>query len=673
MALNSDNTNNNNNNNNNQFTLTVSDLLRDATRIHEFRGGDDYALSSFLREVDTILPLFNSNPDLKQYVFQRTIINKIPEPDLEVIRTLGPDATWDNMKEILVNNFGVKETYHQLYQEALSIKVQSVSSVSEVFNKLKVILGKLNEKYEFDVNKPKEFSPKTNESSLREAYNTLTSSNLIRERNSNNNYGNRNRYLGHSNNSGQTIFNRSNNNNHANNYNNNNNSSNNSGRTRFNNNYRANHQEPMEVDHIQDHNKLPRYKRYNIKKPIPFSTINGTIYVNKEIKTNLPLEFNEDAEMIWKLVKFDNKDFHGIIDYSSISNNDFENLKKSLNSEEKTHLNKLLNNYSDLFFKEGDYLTNTTEIQHQIITTIDRPIYFKIYRYPQIHEKEISKQISDMLKQGIIKESNSPYNSSLWIVQKKADSSGQKKWRIVIDYRKLNEVTVDDKFPIPNIETILDQLRRTQYFTTLDLAKGFHQILVREEDKKKTAFSTPQGHYENNQTIIEKLREYKSQRGYFKKLVTDNEFRNVNIKDFLRKENIELHLVKPNSHTGNSNIERLHNKLSGKIRMLGIENEDLNIQEKIFRVSEWYSNSYHSTTREKPINIQEDDRVEGYIKNYKTVRHKEQPKYKKHALDNIHSSTIKRKSKFSDKINLQNAIADNNTDILPGTSNSRKN
>lgn len=79
---------------------------------------------------------------------------------------------------------------------------------------------------------------------------------------------------------------------------------------------------------------------------------------------------------------------------------------------------------------------------------------------------------------------------------KKVDKSGKKKWRIVIDYRALNDITVSDKFPIPNIENILEKLGRAQYFTTLDLAKGFHQILIKEEDRAKTAFSTPLGHYE---------------------------------------------------------------------------------------------------------------------------------------------------------------------------------
>lgn len=95
-----------------------------------------------------------------------------------------------------------------------------------------------------------------------------------------------------------------------------------------------------------------------------------------------------------------------------------------------------------------------------------------------------------MLKQGIIRPSLSPYCSPLWVVPKKIDASDQKKWRIVIDYRKLNEITVGGAYPLPNIEQILDQLGHSRYFTTLDLASGFRQIEMRSEDVEKTAFST---------------------------------------------------------------------------------------------------------------------------------------------------------------------------------------
>lgn len=135
-------------------------------------------------------------------------------------------------------------------------------------------------------------------------------------------------------------------------------------------------------------------------------------------------------------------------------------------------------------------------MKFNIITKTDRPIYSKIYRYPKIHETEIEKQITEMLKQGIIRESSSPYNSPLWIVPKKEDTFGNKQWRIVIDYRNLNDNTVADKYPIPNIENILDKLGKAQYFSTIDLAKGFHQTKVKSEHRQKTAFSTPFGHYE---------------------------------------------------------------------------------------------------------------------------------------------------------------------------------
>ncbi|KAK9719503.1 Reverse transcriptase (RNA-dependent DNA polymerase) [Popillia japonica] len=111
-----------------------------------------------------------------------------------------------------------------------------------------------------------------------------------------------------------------------------------------------------------------------------------------------------------------------------------------------------------------------------------------------LHKDEVNKQIEKMLSQGIIRPSTSPWSSPLWVVPKKLDASGERKWRIVIDYRKLNEKTVGDAYPLPNIEDILDQLGHAQYFTTLDLASGFHQIPMNPNDSPKTAFSTPGGH-----------------------------------------------------------------------------------------------------------------------------------------------------------------------------------
>lgn len=282
---------------------------------------------------------------------------------------------------------------------------------------------------------------------------------------------------------------------------------------------------------------LQNFSETKLSNPLYYSTINGINKVDREIVTPLPKEFLTKGSISWKVIALNGRKYDAIIgqnlltaikavvniDKRQLETNKniilfeddcpyeineittpeiskgkiIENLKVDhLNKEEYNSIINLLKNYQELFFKEGDKLSFTHEIQHDITTTTSNPIYSKIYRYPQIHEKEIEKQISEMLSQGIIKESNSPYNSPLWIVPKKADNSGKQKWRIVIDYRKLNEVTVSDKFPIPNIDNILEKLGKAQYFTTLDLAKGFHQILVKPEDRRKTAFSTPFGHYE---------------------------------------------------------------------------------------------------------------------------------------------------------------------------------
>lgn len=91
--------------------------------------------------------------------------------------------------------------------------------------------------------------------------------------------------------------------------------------------------------------------------------------------------------------------------------------------------------------------------------------------------------------------SKSPWNSPLLVVLKKPGPDGKKRWRVVFDFRKLNQVTTKDAFSLPRIDEILDQLGHARYFTTLDLASGYHQVLFDEKDRDKTAFSTPNGHY----------------------------------------------------------------------------------------------------------------------------------------------------------------------------------
>jgi transposase InsO family protein len=167
-----------------------------------------------------------------------------------------------------------------------------------------------------------------------------------------------------------------------------------------------------------------------------------------------------------------------------------------LNDEERKMLKNLIIRYKEIFLTDGEDLSFTNQEKHKIRTTDEIAIYSKTYRYPYAHKEEVQNQIQKMLDQNIIRPSYSPWSSPIWIVPKKDDASGQKKWRLVVDYRKLNDKTIDDRYPIPNITEILDKLGKSMYFTTIDLASGFHQIEMHPDDIKKTAFTVENGHYE---------------------------------------------------------------------------------------------------------------------------------------------------------------------------------
>lgn len=167
-----------------------------------------------------------------------------------------------------------------------------------------------------------------------------------------------------------------------------------------------------------------------------------------------------------------------------------------LNPRQKAKLDKIINKCPKLFADPDEKLTYTTTVKGEIKTVNSDPVYSKAYPYPICLKDEVEKQIEQLLSDEIIRPSKSPYNSPVWIVPKKEDSSGEKKYRMVVDYRKLNSVTIPDRYPIPEINDVLANLGQNCFFTVIDLKSGFHQIPLKESDVEKTAFSVKNGKYE---------------------------------------------------------------------------------------------------------------------------------------------------------------------------------
>ncbi|XP_026459437.1 uncharacterized protein LOC113360105 [Papaver somniferum] len=151
----------------------------------------------------------------------------------------------------------------------------------------------------------------------------------------------------------------------------------------------------------------------------------------------------------------------------------------------------LLQKYETVFQEPNTLPPSRAHDHHIPLKPLTTPPNQRPYRIPYIQKEVVEQLVQEMLKTGVIQPSRSPFSSPILLVKKKDGS-----WRFCVDYRKLNEATIKDKYPIPIIEELLDELCGAKVFSKIDLRAGYHQIRVFPADTYKTAFKTHQGHYE---------------------------------------------------------------------------------------------------------------------------------------------------------------------------------
>ena len=160
----------------------------------------------------------------------------------------------------------------------------------------------------------------------------------------------------------------------------------------------------------------------------------------------------------------------------------------NITDEQRAEFMDLAHQFSSLF-TEAPGTMNL--VQHDIKLTSDETVRSRPYPVPYSLRESLREDVDDMIRMGVVRESNSLYASPVVVVKKKDGSN-----RICVDYRKLNKLTVFDPEPMPTVEEVFQKLNGDKYFSKINLSKGYWQITIPEEDISKTAFVTPDGSYE---------------------------------------------------------------------------------------------------------------------------------------------------------------------------------
>ncbi|KAD4586602.1 hypothetical protein E3N88_24203 [Mikania micrantha] len=148
--------------------------------------------------------------------------------------------------------------------------------------------------------------------------------------------------------------------------------------------------------------------------------------------------------------------------------------------------------YPDVFPEDLPGLPPPRQVEFRIdLVPGAAPIARAPYRLAPSEMQELSNQLQELLDKGFIRPSFSPWGAPVLFVKKKDGT-----FRMCIDYRELNKVTIKNRYPLPRIDDLFDQLQGSSYYSKIDLRSGYHQLRIQEEDIPKTAFRTRYGHYE---------------------------------------------------------------------------------------------------------------------------------------------------------------------------------
>ncbi|GJT93030.1 putative reverse transcriptase domain-containing protein [Tanacetum coccineum] len=168
--------------------------------------------------------------------------------------------------------------------------------------------------------------------------------------------------------------------------------------------------------------------------------------------------------------------------------------KKNYDKSKEKRLNDvpIVRDFPEVFLEDLPGLPPTRQVEFQIdLVPGTAPVARSPYRLSPSNMQELSTQLRELSDKGFIRPISLPWGAPVLFVKKKDGS-----FRICIDYRKLNKLTVKNRYPLPRINDLFDQLQGSRVYSKIDLRSGYHQLKVREEDILKMAFRTRYGHYE---------------------------------------------------------------------------------------------------------------------------------------------------------------------------------